>query len=69
MKSCCACGSATKELMPYGPEGAPICFECAMRPERKAETEANYEALLSSAGRVAVLTAEGPVSYQRRPKQ
>lgn len=57
---CCDCGRApdrtrndrgkfTVELRPYGPGGAPICFECAFAtPEKKAQTEGAFGALLDA---------------------
>ena len=58
-KKCCACGRGPDasldargmmkvELRPYGPNGADICFECAMAPERKADTERNFGVRLNA---------------------
>lgn len=59
------------ELRPYGPGGALICFDCAMRPEHRAEADRRFDAALDAAeaasvadgGTVAhvVLTSRGPV--------
>jgi len=76
--TCCHCGRAedrtldergkwTCELRPYGPGGAPICFQCATAsPERDATTKANFGALLeantamSPTGIVAIGEPDGP---------
>jgi hypothetical protein len=50
------------ELRPYGPNGVPICFECAMRPDRKRETKRQFTGRLAFAGDVALLTEAGPVA-------
>lgn len=77
---CCVCDRAplpesddsqgATELRPYGPNGAPICFTCAMLPERVEETERQFnvvidrcaEESLADGGTVAhiVLTEDGP---------
>lgn len=58
---CCVCGRApdrtlnergkfTVELRPYGPGGAPICFECATAtPEAEAQIKGAFGALLDAA--------------------
>jgi hypothetical protein len=43
---CEYCGKEA-ELRPYGKGGAKICFECGMKPEDKAETDRQFEGLLS----------------------
>lgn len=49
MKSCYYCGTVEKELRPYGPGGAYVCFACAMEtPERKRQTESAFSALLDA---------------------
>jgi len=45
----------TAELRPYGPNGAWVCFECAMKPENRAETERQFNAQLNAAGPVALI--------------
>ncbi len=77
---CCACDreplpeaedpTGKSELRPYGPNGAPICFSCAMSPEHRAEADRQLYARLDAAehasladgGTVAhvVLTPDGP---------
>ena len=44
-QQCDYCGKV-KELRPYGKDGACICFDCAMKPENKAETEKNFKKML-----------------------
>jgi hypothetical protein len=53
-------GMFAVELRPYGPGGALVCFECAMHPEHREETERAFKARLDAAGDVAILTDEGP---------
>lgn len=68
----CACGKTTG-LRPYGPNGTPICFKCAMKtPESKAETDARFLAQLDAAeaaagpgGLVAVGCEAGPHVFHR----
>lgn len=43
---CEYCGKM-EELRPYGKNGAKICFDCAMKPENKATTEAMFEKVLT----------------------
>lgn len=58
--SCHYCGSTEQELRPYGPGGGPVCFGCAMSdPERKAETERNYEVLLNAAEAIGPIATVG----------
>jgi hypothetical protein len=38
-----------RELRPYGPGGAPVCYECAFTtPERTAQTEGAFIAILEA---------------------
>jgi hypothetical protein len=80
-ETCCACGQAElsdredsygrTELRPYGPGGALICYECAMKPANRATVDQQFDAALSAAedasiadgGRVAhvELTRRGPM--------
>jgi len=53
-------GMMRVELRPYGPGGALICFECAMHPKRLRETKRQFAGRLAVAGKVALLTDEGP---------
>jgi hypothetical protein len=41
---CEYCGEV-KELRPYGKDGANICFDCAMKPENREETDKNFKTL------------------------
>lgn len=55
----------TKDLRPYGPAGAPVCFDCAMGdPDREAEAKRQFGAQLDAAeregGPVAIGTDVGP---------
>jgi len=59
MKKCGVCG-AVEELRPYGKDRSLICFDCAMRPENKKETERQFEAVLDSSP-VVILTDAGPI--------
>lgn len=43
---CEYCGTVD-ELRPYGKNGAKICFDCGMKPENKALTEAAFSAVLN----------------------
>jgi hypothetical protein len=58
---CYYCEQWEKEMRPYGPKGAWVCFACAMQPEHKAETKANFCAQLEAAGPISVIGEEtGP---------
>lgn len=63
-KECCVCKTDKAELRPYGPEGAPICFKCAMStPERVKETGKQFDARFNAAEKVSnvvELTENGP---------
>lgn len=49
---CRYCGKE-KDLRPYGPGGAQVCFKCAMEtPERKKTTEDQFKAALEADGPV-----------------
>ena len=69
MSECCYCGPTEKELRPYGPGGASVCFPCAMAtPEREATAQGAFGALLDaaeviSAGPVMIGTMEGPIPF------
>jgi hypothetical protein len=43
---CDYCGKID-ELRPYGKNGAKICYDCGMKPENKAQTEAAFLAVLN----------------------
>ncbi len=55
------------ELRPYGPGGAQVCFQCAMEPKNKKQTERNYGVQLETnevvGGGAALLTSDGPVPF------
>jgi hypothetical protein len=42
------------DLRPYGHNGALICFDCAMRPENKAEVEKNFGMQIEAAEEAAL---------------
>lgn len=54
--TCCACGDTfdgIDDLRPYGRDGSPICWECAMgsrsTPESRSEAERRRNAALDAA--------------------
>lgn len=54
-RQCIHCGSSDTELRPYGPDGADVCFACAMQsPEREAETRRQFALQLNEAAAVAL---------------
>jgi hypothetical protein len=74
---CCVCSQPEQpedqdprgrhDLRPYGPGGAPICYDCATRPEHEAAANAQFHALMDAAeataaqdGKVIVLSTDGP---------
>lgn len=67
MDCCHYCGSALKELRPYGPRGEMVCFTCAMEtPERKAQTSRAFGMQLIGAGPVVVIgEATGPRPFNQ----
>ena len=63
--ACHYCGPTTKELRPYGPKGAWVCFRCAMKPEHERETNSNFHAQLDAAGPVAIIGEDtGPRPFK-----
>jgi hypothetical protein len=56
-------GKVTRELRPYGPGGAFVCFQCAMAtPGRQAETQRQLMArftAIENAGDVVTITEAG----------
>ena len=67
MKHCHYCGPTDRELRPYGPNGANVCFPCAMAtPEREKETENQFVSQIVAAGpEVEIGTEAGPVALNR----
>ena len=63
IRSCCYCKSTEKELRPYGPNGADVCFECAMEtPERMKTANEMFTKLLQGISGTAVIGLDiGPV--------
>lgn len=70
---CVHCGTGETddpetELRPYGPGGAWVCYRCAMStPEREAEAERAFTALLEAAavptGIAAIGDTDGPQPF------
>lgn len=69
---CCVCGAPNgspksgRDLRPYGPDGAPICWGCASKPEHEPAAREQYRKALEAARDAdarsfALLTADGPV--------
>lgn len=67
---CCVCGSSNgspksgRDLRPYGPDGAPICWGCASKPEHEPGAREQYRKALAAAeaadpNGMAALTADG----------
>jgi len=56
------------ELRPYGPRGQWVCYDCAMKPENKAATEAAMEVAMRAAYEasdiVTIGTEDGFVPYK-----
>ena len=71
MTSCCDCGVEGKpgDLRPYGPGGAPICYDCGMKPENKQQTENGMQTMLdasaamSPVGVAVIGHANGPEPF------
>lgn len=66
---CCHyCEQWEKEMRPYGPNGAWVCFPCSQAPERKAQTEKAFYSQLDAAGTVALIGEEtGPRPLTGKP--
>ena len=61
----------TSDLRPYGPNGAMVCFSCAMgTPKRKAEAKQAFALQLDAAGPVAVIDGSevGPYPIEHNPE-
>jgi len=71
IRRCCYCGcenrEGDKELRPYGPNGADICFGCMMEsPEREEEATRQFAMQLDACGDVAIIgTSVGPYPLKR----
>jgi len=69
MGSCHYCGPTDRELRPYGPGGAGICFPCMKAtPEREASAKQAFGAQLDAAVAISpvgitVASASGPQPY------
>lgn len=64
---CIYCESTTKELRPYGPNGAWVCLPCAMAtPDRLKQTEVSFYSQMDAAlvqsptGEVVIGEVTGP---------
>lgn len=66
--TCHYCGCRDKELRPYGPQWAMVCFSCATKPEHKAETERQFLTQLEAAGPVAISGETGPRPFTTKEK-
>ena len=52
----CGRSGCAGDLRPYGPNGADVCFPCAMEtPERKAEASSMFAAQFKACGGVVVI--------------
>lgn len=66
---CEYCGAGNEELRPYGKNGQKICFDCAMKPENKDETDRQFQGRLNAAcdnspsGIVMLGGEDGPQAY------
>jgi len=65
MSGCHYCGDEN-DLRPYGPSGAPVCSPCGTSPERVADTEANFGALLDASDAIGDPLIVGGTPEQRR---
>lgn len=66
-RSCCHCKRTDRELRPYGPGGADICFPCMKEdPAREKTAKAELGKAFEAAGPVAVLTPRGPKPFKGR---
>ena len=68
MITCHYCGTS-RDLRPYGPKHAMVCFACATEtPDREREARQNFAVQLASAGPVACIdgTEVGPYPHQHQ---
>ena len=65
MKRTCHYCPADFDLRPYGPNGAYVCFPCAMAtPEREQEAEEQFNKILDNIKDPVLLDPDlGPVPY------
>lgn len=47
-RHCIHCGSSKRELRPYGPRGADVCFPCVMGDDAPVERKRTAECVLAS---------------------
>lgn len=61
MGICTICGRIA-DTRPYGPGGAGVCFDCAMRPDNAREAERQFAVQLTGCGRSAIIGLDiGPI--------
>ena len=72
--TCHYCKTDEKDLRPYGPGGAWVCYDCAMAtPERESQAQAAFGGLfeaseaISTTGIVAIGEQSGPRPFN--PKE
>lgn len=65
MNTCYNCGTDEKELRPYGPNMSWVCFDCAMKPENKKQTESSYIGQLEAASKESAIVVLGEVTGPR----
>jgi hypothetical protein len=63
--ACFYCEATDEDLRPYGPNGAWVCFDCAMKPENKAEVQKNFHAQLEAAAAVSNVVIIGETTGPR----
>jgi hypothetical protein len=68
---CCVCDCDDRELRPYGPGGASICYRCGTSPERVEQTRAAFGAILDRHDRLGVDTQlqSGAAPMPRIPRR
>ncbi len=67
--NCYYCGPTDRDLRPYGPGGATVCFPCATgTPEREAAAKAAFGAQLDAMAAVTDIVvigqAQGPTTLE-----
>ena len=69
MRTCCYCGSHERELRPYGPGGADLCFPCMKAtPGREEQAKSAYGALLEGAEAASALGGGAVVGQSVGPQ-